>query len=99
MEHKLTKNHQLTLGFHETDILLTTDFVQYYHSKGLIIDNISMVVEFEKDKPLKDYVNNATAERVTTIDGNVSRQNIAKLVVNSGYGKTNLQTSTKTAVS
>ena len=90
---KVKPDKQLTLAFHAKDILLTTDFVLYYVERGLKIGNVTMVVEFEKDTPLKQYVNNATAERVkATVDGNACRGNIAKLVVNSGYGKTNENT-------
>ena len=60
---------------------------------ALCVLSLRISISPSKDKPLEDYVNNATAERVqATIDGNVARGNIAKLVVNSGYGKTNENT-------
>ena len=49
---------------------MTTPVYKYYHQRGLIMSNIEYVVEFQRDEPLKDFVNQMTQNRIqATKDG------------------------------
>ena len=68
---------------HADQILLTTETALFYHKLGLELSNLTMAIEFEKDRPFADFVNQITAERKkATRMKNKPLQDIFKLVMN-----------------
>ena len=88
---KFPLEKQLTLTFNATEYLLTTDLAQFYISKGMILSNLKIAIEYSKDQPLAAFVNLVTEKRkeATRIRDN-NLQNTYKLCMNSCYGKTGL---------
>ena len=73
----------LSQTFHADQILLTTEMALFYHQLGLELSNLTMAIEFEKDRPFADFVNQITAERKkATRMKNKPLQDIFKLVMN-----------------
>ena len=73
----------LSQTFHADQILLTTETALFYHKLGLELSNLTMAIEFEKDRPFADFVNQITAERKkATRMKNKPLQDIFKLVMN-----------------
>ena len=85
---KLPLAKQLTLCFNATNHLITTDQFLFYKRQGFILKNISLVIEYQKDKPLKKFVDIITEERknATRVKDD-SKQQLYKLVANSSYGR------------
>ena len=88
---KFPLNKQLTLTFHATKYLLTTDLARFYLSKGMILSNLQVAIEYNQDQPLASFVNLVTERRkeATRLQDN-NLQNSYKLCMNSCYGKTGL---------
>ena len=88
---KFPLNKQLTLTFHARKYLMTTDLAKFYISKGMILSNLQIAIEYNQDKPLSSFVNLVTERRkeATRIRDN-NLQNTYKLCMNSCYGKTGL---------
>ena len=82
---------QLTLTFHAKKYLLTTDLAKFYISKGMILSNLQIAIEYNQDQPLASFVNLVTEKRkeATRLRDN-NLQNTYKLCMNSCYGKTGL---------
>ena len=56
--------------FHGDGLIITTPVFKYYKTRGLIMSDIEYVVEFSRDKPLKDFVDTMTNNRIqATKDG------------------------------
>ena len=73
----------LSQTFHAKQILLTTETARFYSEIGIEISNLTWAVEFEKDKPFAEFVQQKTDERKkATREGNKPLQNIWKLVMN-----------------
>ena len=84
-------NKQLTLTFHAEKYLLTTDLALFYMSKGMVLSNLIVAIEYNRDKPLASFVDLVTERRkeATRLQDN-NLQNTYKLCMNSCYGKTGL---------
>ena len=88
---KLPKTKQLTCVFNKKQGLFFTPLLRWYLARGLKMTNISLVVEYEKATPLKNYVERLTEDRIrATRDNNTFLAQISKLLVNSGYGRFNM---------
>ena len=88
---KFPLSRQLTLTFHAKNYLMTTDLAKYYMSKGMVLSNLKIALEYNKDQPLAPFVNLVTEKRKEATrmrDNNL--QNTYKLCMNSCYGKTGL---------
>ena len=73
----------LTLAFHAKSILITTELAKFYMDIGVNLSNISEALEFERDTPLKNFVNTVTHQRKeATRANNSALQNVFKLVAN-----------------
>ena len=69
--------------------LCTTTMLIFYRKIGMTIKNVTMAIEYQKGWPLKKFVNEVTSKRIAaTITGEVQKQNLFKLVINSSYGRT-----------
>ena len=98
-KRKFPLEKQLTLGFHAKQHLITTEQFLFYHKQGMILDNFSIVVEYQRDKPLKQFVECVTEHRKqATIDKDESKQQLYKLVANSSYGRMGMNLSKQTDV-
>ena len=87
-KRKFPLNKQLTLGFHAKQHLITTEQFIFYHKQGMIMDNFALVIEYQRDKPLKKFVEVVTEHRKqATLDKDESKQQLYKLVANSSYGR------------
>ena len=74
----------LSQTFHANQLLITTEMALFYHKLGIKLSNLSMAIEFERDRPFANFVNQITSERKkATRTGNKPLQNIWKLVMNS----------------
>ena len=74
--------------YNAKDHLLMTPLIQYYHSRGLKISNITKFVQYVPGRPFKSFVEKCYRGRVeAVINGDVTRSNTIKNVANSGYGK------------
>ena len=61
---------QLSLTFHADKILLTTEFVKFYRQIGIEIFDITKIIEFERDQPLKKFIRKVTQKRIeATLSG------------------------------
>ena len=82
---------QLTLCFNAESYLLTTNLAQFYISKGLVLTNLKLAVEYPRTKPLAKFVNLVTSKRkeATRLRDNNLQQTF-KLVMNSSYGRLGL---------
>ena len=61
---------QLSLTFHAENILLTTDFVKFYRQIGIEIYDVTKVIEFERDQPLREFIQKVTERRIqATLSG------------------------------
>ena len=73
----------LSQTFHADQILITTEMALFYHKLGLNLSNLTMAIEFEKDRPFAGFVNQITEQRKkATRAGNKPLQDIFKLVMN-----------------
>ena len=73
----------MTQTFNAEQILITTETARFYFDIGMEISNLTWALEFEKDRPFADFVNQITEERKkATRAGNKPLQNIWKLVMN-----------------
>ena len=73
----------LTQTFHANQVMITTETAVFYHELGIELSNLTMAVEFEKDYPFADFVNQITEERKkATRMQNKPLQDIFKLVMN-----------------
>ena len=88
---KFPLSKQLSLTFHAEKYLLTTDLARFYFSKGMILSNLQIAIEYNQDQPLASFVNLVTERRkdATRLRDN-NLQNTYKLCMNSCYGKTGL---------
>ena len=90
---------QLTLGFHASQILITTEQFLFYHQQGMKLHNFGMVIEYQRDKPLKKFVETVTHHRKqATINKDESKQQLYKLVANSSYGRMGMNLSKQKTV-
>ena len=91
---KFPFDKQLTLTFHAQEHLITSDVAQFYMKKGLKLSNLKLAVEYNRDKPLLNFVNMVTEKRkeATRLKDD-HLQNTYKLVMNSSYGKLGLNKS------
>ena len=80
---KFDSQSVLSQTFHADQILITTDMALFYHKLGMELSNLTMAIEFEKDRPFAAFVNKITAERKkATRMNNKPLQDIYKLVMN-----------------
>ena len=80
---KFDQNAVLSQTFHADQILITTEMAIFYHKQGVELSNLTMALEYEKDRPLAKFVNQVTDERKkATRMKNKPLQNIFKLVMN-----------------
>ena len=87
--YKFPTSRTLTLTFHAQNILITTDLAQFYMSQGYELSNLSYAIEFEKANPLKDFVGEATKNRIAASKANNQQKvEVYKRVVNASYGRT-----------
>ena len=82
---------QLALCFNANNYLLTTNLAQFYLSKGMILSNLKLAIEYPRTKPLEKFVNLVTSKRkeATRLRDNNLQQTF-KLVMNSSYGRLGL---------
>ena len=91
---KFPLDKQLTLTFQAQEHLITTDVAKFYLAKGLKLTNLKLAVEYNRDKPLSNFVNMVTEKRKEATRLNDDHlQNTYKLVMNSSYGKLGLNKS------
>ena len=82
-QFKNSEKNVLTQTFHAEQILITTEMARFYFDIGIEISNLTWALEFEKDRPFADFVNQITEERKkATRAGNKPLQNIWKLLMN-----------------
>ena len=82
-QFKNSEKNVLTQTFHAEQILITTETARFYFDIGIEISNLTWALEFEKDRPFADFVNQITEERKkATRAGNKPLQNIWKLLMN-----------------
>ena len=82
---------QLTLTFNADQYLMTSDLAKFYLEKGLVISNLKLAIEYNKDQPLAEFVQLVTDKRKeATRKKDSNLQNTFKLCMNSCYGKTGL---------
>ena len=82
-QFKDSEKSVLTQTFHAEQILITTETARFYFDIGIEISNLTWALEFEKDRPFADFVNQITEERKkATRAGNKPLQNIWKLCMN-----------------
>ena len=87
-KRKFPLKKQLTLGFHAKQHLITTEQFLFYHKQGMVLNNIAVVIEYQRDKPLKNFVDIVTEHRKqATLQNDESKQQLYKLVANSSYGR------------
>lgn len=80
---KFDSQSVLSQTFHADQILITSDTAVFYHRLGMELSNLTMAIEFEKDRPFADFVNKITNERKkATRMKNKPLQDIYKLVMN-----------------
>ena len=80
---KFPLQKQLTLVFNATNYMMTTEMVLFYLEIGCELSNLSMAIEYERDTPMKSFVEKITASRVkATLDGDDAGQMTYKLVAN-----------------
>ena len=73
----------LSQTFNAVQILITTETALFYHKLGMELSNLTLAIEFEKDCPFADFVNQITDERKkATRANNKPLQDIFKLVMN-----------------
>ena len=82
---------QLSLTFNADKYLMTTDLAKFYLEKGMVISNLKLAIEFNRDQPLAEFVQMVTDKRKeATRKKDANLQNTFKLCMNSCYGKTGL---------
>ena len=83
------KRNRLSMVYKASKYLCTTTMLIFYRKIGMTIKNVTMAIEYQKGWPLKKFVNEVTSKRIAaTITGEVQKQNLFKLVINSSYGRT-----------
>ena len=83
--YKTTK--QLTQVFNAKNYLLTTDMYLFYKSKGMKFRNLTFAVEYQKAKPLKNFVDELVKCRIAADKANQPEMvSLFKLILNSSYG-------------
>ena len=76
--------------FNAKNKLLLTPLVKYYLSRGILISNISMFIQYIPRKSLQPFVEKVTKMRIEAEKNNMpTKGNTAKIFGNSGYGKVN----------
>ena len=74
---------QLTLVFNHTAYVMTTEMARFYKENGFLLTNLAMVIEYERDRPLKNFVNTVTQSRIAaTKRGDKPAGEMYKLVAN-----------------
>ena len=90
---------QLTLGFNASQILITTEQFLFYHKQGMKLFNFGLVIEYQRDRPLKKFVEKVTHHRkLATVNKDESKQQLYKLVANSSYGRMGMNISKQKSV-
>ena len=80
---KLPLEKQLTLVFNAEQYMMTTELAAFYLEIGCELSNLTWAIEYQKDRPLKPFVDKVTASRVqATLDGDDVGQMTYKLVAN-----------------
>ena len=82
---------QLTLCFNAEGYLMSTDLALFYLSKGMVLSNLQLAIEYPRTQPLAKFVNLVTSKRkeATKLKDN-NLQQTYKLVMNSSYGRLGL---------
>lgn len=93
IDGKLSDKRQLTLSFNKEQGLFFTPLLRKYLQLGVEMVDVSMVVEYEKANPLQGFVKKLTEQRIqAAIDKDDQKQLMAKLLVNAGYGRFGMDT-------
>jgi hypothetical protein len=84
------KSSKLIGSFLGKKMLFRSDLLKWYLLKGLEVSNITLIVEYERKAPFKQFVNKVSDARR---QGDVSQEykligEMMKLIGNSAYGKT-----------
>ena len=62
---------------------MTTEMARFYKENGFLLTNLAMVIEYERDRPLKNFVNTVTQSRIAaTKRGDKPAGEMYKLVAN-----------------
>ena len=78
---------QLSQTFHCEKYLLTTDLYLFYKAKGMKFKNLSFAVEYQRGRPLQNYVDDLVKCRVAADKANQPELvSLYKLLLNSAYG-------------
>ena len=90
---------QLVITYHASEVLLNTDLLKYYLSCGLKVVKIHYGLEYIPDKPFERFVQTLTKMRIDASrkledpekqGENENKQILAKMILNSSYGKLGL---------
>ena len=100
---RVLSSEQLTLTFNAKDYLLTTEVTffpitiniiynhklfKFYKEVGMELTNVTLVIEYSKDRPLKQFIDKMVQCRKDADRANQKDLvQIYKLVVNSSYGQ------------
>ena len=80
---KLPLDKQLSLVFNAKQYMMTTEMAAFYIEIGCKLTNLTWAIEYQKDRPLKPFVDKVTDSRVqATLDGDDAGQMTYKLVAN-----------------
>ena len=90
---------QLVITYHASEVLLNTDLLKYYLSCGLKVVKIHYGMEYIPGKPFERFVQTLTKMRIDASrkledpekqGENENKQILAKMILNSSYGKLGL---------
>ena len=86
------KRETVVQCFNVKSHLIFTCLAKYYIRKGIILSNITQVIQYIPSKALKPFADLVTSMRIQAeLDGKRSKANTAKCFGNSGYGKVSVK--------
>ena len=84
---KFKPTKQLTQTYHGESMLLTTDMFLFYKSKGMQFKNMKFAVEYQRGKPMKNFVDELVNCRIAADQAKQpALVALYKLLLNSAYG-------------
>ena len=80
---KFPTQPQLTTVFNQKDHLLSTPMALFLMNKGVELSNLTLVIEYQKDRPFRDFIEDCTNKRIeATKNKDVQLANTNKLKAN-----------------
>ena len=82
------KKPQLTLGFHESEMVIASPLLRYYLEQGLKVTKLYWFAEYSSQKPFRPFIDSLVARRVAaTKTKNSEQSELSKLLMNSSWGR------------